>query len=217
MPEKPYGIGIAGPSCAGKGELSKHLARVLHATVLPLDTYYYELADLPLDARGQRNFDHPDSFDRVLLCRHTRELLQGNAIECPVYDFTQHARNNRTERVVPARFVIIEGLFALYWAEVRELLQTRMFIDASDDVCLARRLERDIRERGRTADSVREQWIATVRPMAEHYVLPTRRYANVMVNGCDSIVTCATAVLQHIEQTAPMRNQQSVLSSQSEY
>jgi uridine kinase len=176
-------IAIAGPSCAGKTELAKRVSRLLGAPILPLDAYYRDLAFLPLDERCKFNFDIPDSLDHALFRQQVAALAEGRAIQRPVYDFTVHTRSHKTEPVVPGAYLILEGLFALYWEDIRALLGVKVYVDAPDEVCLARRQRRDVRERGRTPESVLKQYTETVRPMAELYVRPTRRFADIVVSG----------------------------------
>ncbi len=195
---KPYLIGIAGPSCAGKSELAKHLARALPATRVGLDGYYRELRHLALTERARFNFDEPSALDRELLVAQIGALASGVAIDQPVYDFATHSRTGQTERIVPGEFVIVEGLFALYWPELRALYGTTVYVEAPDEVCLERRQVRDVRERARTAESVLCQFRETVQPMAELHVRPTRQFAKVVVSGLDVITRSAQAVLQHI-------------------
>jgi uridine kinase len=196
---KPYLIGIAGPSCAGKSYLSSRLSDELNAAVLRLDSYYHDLAHLQLERRAHSNFDAPQALDSALLIEHVRCLAQGKAIEKPVYDFKTHARTGLAERVEPQRFLIVEGLFALYWEEIRAALSTKVFVDLGDEICLARRIERDMRERGRTRESVLEQFHTTVQPMARQYLHPTRQYADVVLTGDADIALEVQLVLDHIQ------------------
>lgn len=198
----PYLIGIAGPSGAGKSYLSKHLGLELDATYLHLDSYYSDLEHMSLVQRAHQNFDSPDSLDSDLLIEHVRQLAKGNAIEKPLYDFTIHSRKQETERVEPRPFIIIEGLFALYWEDIRKLSGTKVYVDLGEEICLERRIERDIRERGRTRESVLEQYQTTVLPMAKQYVYPTRAYADIVVTGNDNIQYEVTTVLDHIRAAA---------------
>ena len=191
-------IAIAGPSGAGKTELAKRLARSLSATILSMDAYYRDLAFLPLESRSKFNFDIPDSLDHTLLREHLTALAAGMPIQRPVYDFTVHTRSSVWQTVTPGAFLILEGLFALHWEDLRPLLTTKIYVDAPDDVCLARRQVRDVLERGRTAESVHKQYVETVRPMAELYVLPTRRFADIVVSGQAPLEQSAAEVLRHI-------------------
>jgi uridine kinase len=199
---KPYLIGIAGPSCAGKTELAGNLALELSASILPLDCYYFDLSDRTMEQRAQFNFDEPDALDQKLFAEHVRSLSQGKPTARPAYDFSTHARTGGVEIVEPRKFLIVEGLFVLYWPEVREMFGTRVFVDLPDDRCLERRLVRDVRERGRTPESVRKQFAATVRPMAELHVRPTRAYADLVLSGDHPIRNSIRAVLDHIRETS---------------
>jgi uridine kinase len=195
---EPSLIGIAGPSCAGKSELAQSLATRLDAEVLPLDTYYRDLAHLPPELRGERNFDHPDAVDRDLLLRQIEVLAGGAAIERPVYDFSTHTRGSACRYVTPGRFVVIEGLFTLHWPELRGRLALAVYVDAEDELCLARRLERDVRARGREPVDVREQFERTVRPMCERYVRPSREHADLVVRGDDPVDRAVEAILARL-------------------
>ncbi len=195
---KPYLIGIAGPSCAGKSHLSAHLARHLKAVTLNLDSYYVDLNHLTLEQRRHFNFDAPESLDSRLLIEHVRQLSRGEAIEKPIYDFRTHSRTGATERLEAREFIIVEGLFALYWEEIRAVQATKVFVDLGEEICLARRIERDTRERGRSRESILEQFSSTVRPMAQRYVHPTRRFADVVLTGDGDISKEIEGVLSHI-------------------
>ena len=196
---KPYLIGIAGPSCAGKSYLSTHLARHLNAAMLNLDSYYADLNHLSLAERAHFNFDAPESLDSPLLIEHVRQLSRGEAIEKPIYNFKNHSRTGQTERLAARPFIIIEGLFALYWEEIRAVQATKVFVDLGEEICLARRIERDTRERGRTRESVLEQFQTTVLPMAQRYVHPTRQFADVVLTGNGAIAAEMERVLSHIK------------------
>jgi uridine kinase len=194
----PYLIGIAGPSCAGKSELAKHLAARFDAAILPLDCYYIDLGDRPLEERPRFNFDEPNALDHDLLIPQLIALANGKEINRPVYDFSTHSRSPQIERVVPGSFVIVEGLFALYWPEIRDLLGTKIYVDFPDKQCLERRIDRDTHERGRTPESVRRQFAETVRPMAELYVLPTKNFADLIIPGDNLIENSVALALAHI-------------------
>lgn len=201
----PYLIAIAGPSCAGKTELARYLSRRLPAPVLSLDSYYHDLGELPFDQRGQRNFDAPAALDHELLIAQLQGYAAGRPLQHPVYDFKTHSRTGRTETIAPGLFLVVEGLFALTWPEVRELVGTKVYVEAPDAVCLQRRIERDIRERGRTRESVLEQVHKTVRPMAELHVLPARAFADVILCGESPLEEMAGAVMEHMRRVAPNR------------
>lgn len=198
-----YLIGIGGPSCSGKTLLAARLADFLSPSkpvVLSLDSYYWDLSHLPLRERALSNFDSPDALDWPLFTAHVELLAQGRPIEKPVYDFATHTRPpQQWERVPPAPVVIVEGLFALYNEHVRAYYDLKVFVEASDATCLARRLVRDVRERGRAVESVHAQYDASVRVMAERFVLPTRAYADLIVSGEQPVEPAAARILTHIK------------------
>ena len=182
--ERPILIGVAGCSGSGKTTLARELARELDATLFPLDLYYRDLSQFPLDARDKQNFDHPDSLESELFLEHIRGLGDGHTIQRPVYDFSKHARvHGRFELVAPKRFVIVEGILALHYPELWPMYDFSIYVDAPNAVCLTRRIHRDMRERGRTEASVRAQFEAAVKPMAELYVLPSQTRATLTVEG----------------------------------
>ena len=201
MPEKPHIIGVAGPSCSGKSEIARCLIKELsemNPVILTLDSYYHDLSPLDPEERKHRNFDVPEALDHVLLREQLMALANGSAIEKPVYDFTTHTRSPQSERIVPGETVIIEGLFALYWEEIRELFHTSVFVNLHDHVCLSRRIERDTKERGRSRESVLSQYTETVRPMNEKYILPTKTFADIVVNGEDPLEQSTALIMAHI-------------------
>lgn len=191
----PFLAGIAGPSCSGKTELAFWLAHRTGAPILNLDHYYRDLNGLSFEERARSNFDEPAALDREEILRDARALAGGGAISAPRYDYSIHARIEGGQFIEPAPVIILEGLFALYWPELRELYRLRIFVDAPEDLCYARRLRRDIQERGRTPESVRAQFEATVKPMAQLHILPTREFADVVVNGADPLDVSGPEVL----------------------
>ena len=207
MAATSYLIGIAGPSGAGKSYLAWHLANRLSVPVLALDHYYRDLSHLPLEQRAHSNFDEPAALEHELLIAHIADLHAGRTVYVPLYDFSLHTRSPVTRIFAPAPFVIVEGLFTLLWPELRRLLGTGVYVDMTDDVCLRRRQERDVGERGRTPESVLEQFRATVAPMADRYVRPTRVHAHVVLSGNAPIDEGVSRVLDHVRQqlgrTAP--------------
>jgi len=198
QPTKTYMIAIAGPSCAGKTETARAVAAMLNARIVALDSYYLNLDHLTYEQRCRFNFDEPAALDHDLLVEQLRALSAGKSIEMPVYDFTRHTRAAATERIDPAPFLIIEGLFVLYWDDVRNLCDTTVYVDAPDELCLERRKRRDICERGRTVESVLSQYNETVRPMAAKYVWPSKQNAGLVVSGTDTLEHCAAQVMQDI-------------------
>lgn len=197
-------IGVAGCSGSGKTTLAEELARELEGTHFHLDNYYRDLSHLPLDERGAQNFDDPEMLEHELLLRHLRALKQGEAIDRPEYDFASHTRvPGRTVRVLEPHVLLIDGIFALYYPELRALLDLAIYVDVPDATCYERRLRRDVHERGRSPESVQAHYAATVRPMAELYVRPSARYADLVVDGTSSLdwsVEQVLALLKRNEQ-----------------
>jgi uridine kinase len=201
----PVVIGIAGCSGSGKTTLAAELGRQLNATLFPLDLYYRDLSQFPLDTRHKRNFDHPDSLESELIVEHVRGLARGETIQRPVYDFKNHARvAGAFEPISPARVVIVEGILALHYAELLPLYHLSIYLTAPHDVCLARRIHRDVRDRGRTEASVREQFHATTQPMAELYVLPSAARATLVVEGTYSIDRLVEQILKRLNEAELM-------------
>lgn len=181
---KPVFIGIAGGTGSGKTTVAREIVeRVPKATValIEQDSYYKDQRDVPLEERRKVNYDHPSAFDTPLLVEHLQKLAAGKAIEKPVYNYSLHTREDYTERVEPRDIIIVEGLLVLWEASIRELLDIKLFVDCDADVRVLRRLERDIRERGRSLESVISQYLNSVRPMHLEFVEPSKRYADVII------------------------------------
>ena len=203
MTPKPYMIGIAGPSGAGKSYLAEHLSRELQDTTLvPIDAYYPDLSQLPLKDRERLNFDDPDLLDTKLLFAQVAALTRGESIERPVYDFGRHTRLRETILVEPREYVIVEGLFTLYWEPLRAMLQTRVYVEMEDAVCFERRVKRDVGERGRAPEYVAQQFRETVLPAVAAFVRPNAAYANVSLYGAANIAEEVAAVLAHIRRNS---------------
>jgi uridine kinase len=200
----PVLAGVAGPSGSGKTELSRRLrdrleqAHGIGSRTISLDSYYADLREWPLERRHHFNFDHPDSLDQELLVNQVAALARGEAINCPVYEFATHTRSAVVEHIEPAPVVIVEGLFALYFADLRDLYRLKVYVETPDETCLDRRLARDVRERGRTVESIRDQYATTVRPMAEQFVRPTKAFADLAVSGTRPIQESVEACLQRL-------------------
>ena len=182
---RPHLIGIAGPSGAGKGELSSWLAGRLGGVILDLDGYYREQGHIPFEVRCLMDYDQPSALDTDLLFGQMARLAAGEAIQKPVYDFSRHTRAAETLWFAPSPCVILEGLFTLYWPELRALLGTKIFIDAPDDVCLQRRIARDTTQRGREKGDVERQFYDQVLPAAIRHVRPTAQYADLVLDGLE--------------------------------
>ena len=177
-------LGIAGGTGSGKTTVASNIVKRLaldSITVITMDSYYRDLADLPPARRDEANFDHPDSIEQDLFVRHLTELKAGRPIEQPVYDFARHVRTADTVTIEPREVVIAEGILLFHVPEIREALDIRIFVDTPADIRLLRRITRDIRDRGRTLESVAEQYVRTVRPMHEEFVEPSKRYADVII------------------------------------
>jgi uridine kinase len=177
-------IGICGGTGSGKTTITNRLIEALSeesVLLLQQDHYYKDTPHLPLQERAKQNFDHPDSVDTQLLVSHVRALREGHAIERPVYDFTQHRRIPATVHLEPRPALIVEGILIFENAALRGLCDIKIFVDTEADLRFIRRLRRDIRERGRTVESVIDQYMATVRPMHMEFVEPSKRYADVII------------------------------------
>ena len=198
-PQRPILLGIAGCSGSGKTTLARELASQLEATIFPLDFYYCDLSHLPLESRDQQNFDHPDSMESTLLVEHLRRLSEGHTVRRPIYDFSHHTRvAGAFDSVAPSPIIIVEGILALHYPDLVPLYDFSVYVDAPNEICLNRRIYRDMRERGRTEESVRAQFEATARPMAELYVLPSQANANLIVKGTDNLDWSIEQVLREL-------------------
>ncbi len=177
-------IGIAGGSGSGKTVVARTIVRELgskRVVIIDQDSYYKDLEQVPFRDREARNFDHPDAFDSDLLRQHLRDLLEGHAIEQPVYDYAQHRRTNETRRIGDHLVAVLEGILIFHDAELRALMDIKLFVDADSDVRLIRRLRRDMTERGRSVDSILRQYEDSVRPMYLEFVEPSKRFADVII------------------------------------
>jgi uridine kinase len=184
LPFPPVVLAIAGASGSGKTTLAAELARELEGVHFPLDNYYRDLSHLPMGERARQNFDDPALIECPLLAAHVAALAQGESIERPLYDFSTYIRiPEQTEMVRAGAFLLVEGLFALHYPELLPLYQLRVYVDTPDQVCFERRLKRDMEERGRTAESVRQQYEATVRPSSIQYVRPSAAHADLKLDG----------------------------------
>lgn len=177
-------IGLAGGSGSGKTTVVRRIVESLggdHVTVLDHDRYYRDYPDLRFEDRAALNYDHPDSLETPLMVEHVQALKAGRPVDAPVYDFTRHARASATEHFEPRTTLIVEGILVFADKRLRELMDIKIFVDADDDIRFIRRLERDTAERGRTVQSVIDQYVGTVKPMHLEFVEPTKRYADVII------------------------------------
>jgi uridine kinase len=186
MPIKktPLVIGIAGGSGSGKTTVASIvLDRVGRHRIayLPHDAYYRDLTQPPMNQRMQVNFDHPDSLESDLMARHIQMLKNWEAIDMPVYDFTTHHRTDKTTHINPQRVILVEGILIFADPVLRPMFDVKIFVDTDSDIRFIRRLQRDIAERGRTTETVINQYMSTVRPMHLEFVEPSKRYADVII------------------------------------
>ncbi|MHB1454265.1 MAG: uridine kinase [Saccharofermentanales bacterium] len=186
-------IGVSGGSASGKTTVARRIRECFEGSVeiLSHDFYYLPYAELPLSEREKQNFDHPNAFDTELLIRHIKLLKQGIPIDRPVYSFTEHTRLNETVRVHPSKVIIVEGFMIFENPELRGLLDIKIYVDTDADERLIRRIIRDVNERGRSLESVIHQYAATVKPMHEQFVEPSKKYADLIIprGGLNDIAT----------------------------
>lgn len=181
---KPVVIGIAGGSCSGKTSVTQAIRDVFNeksVVVIEEDYYYKNQDDLAFEDRLTTNYDHPDAFERELLIADVKHLIAREPINKPVYDYVAHTRSAEVIAVAPADVIVIEGILVLEDEALRDLMDIKIFVDTDSDVRIIRRILRDIKERGRTIDSVIEQYITTVRPSHNHFIEPTKRYADIII------------------------------------
>ena len=181
---KPILITVAGGSASGKTTVVKKIIERLNSkdiTVITHDDYYKDLSELPLEERYKVNFDHPDSLDNDLFVAQLSQLLKGYSIEKPTYDFVVHNRSKITKTIHPTRIIIVEGILVLEDKRVRDLATIKLFVESDDDIRFIRRLVRDTKERGRSIDSVINQYLSTVKPMYHSFIKPTKRYADMII------------------------------------
>jgi uridine kinase len=181
---RPLIIGIAGGSGSGKTTIAHALAEQIgedNCAHILHDAYYRDLSDMAMEDRARVNYDHPDSLETELLVEHLHALMHGAAVEVPIYDFAVHNRSAEVDHVAPRPVVLVEGVLALAEATLREVMDLKIFVDTDSDLRFMRRLERDLNDRGRTRESVYEQYLATVRPMHMEFVEPSKAYADLVI------------------------------------
>jgi uridine kinase len=189
-------VAVVGGTASGKTTLASDLFRIGGADkvqVIPLDAYYRCNAHLPADERAKVNYDHPDAFEIELLIEHLMLLRSGDAVDTPTYNFATHSRASHTKRLLPQDVIIIEGILTLHFPDIRNILSYSVFVDTPDELRFSRRLSRDVRERGRTEESVITQWNETVQPMHEKFCAPTKQFASELIDGSswtdDDVIT----------------------------
>ena len=201
-------IGIAGGTGSGKTTLMKNIIEQFEGmvTVLSHDNYYKRHDDLTYEQRCKLNYDEPAALETDLMARHLDRLRHGEAIDCPVYDFTVHNRSDETVHIVPQRVIIVEGILIFENEELRDLMDIRIFVDTDADVRLCRRIKRDVNKRGRTLESVLSQYQDTVKPMHEKYVEPSKKFAHIVVpEGGKNIVALDMVIgriQRHLDEVA---------------
>ena len=180
---KPLVIGIAGKSGSGKTTLAQELVNSYNndITIIRLDDYYKSQDHLDVVQRTLTNYDHPDAFDWDLLSNDLALLIKGKSINKPIYDYVTHTRSKEYEIVTPTKVIIIEGIFVLLEEKLRNLLDVKIYFDTDSDECIIRRITRDMNERGRDLDSIIKQYLECVKPMAEQFIEPTKKYADVII------------------------------------
>jgi uridine kinase len=188
LPFPPLVLGIAGCSGSGKTTLAAELAHTLGGIHFHLDNYYLDLGLMPFSERIKQNFDDPAMIESPLLATHVAALARGEIIERPIYDFSTHTRVvGRTESVSAGRFLVVEGLFALYYPELLPLYGLRVYVDTPDSLCFERRMKRDIEERGRTPESIKQQYESTVLPASVAFVRPSAANADLRIDGTGAL------------------------------
>ncbi len=184
MKQKTILVGIAGASASGKSLLAETLVEELqseHLCVISEDSYYNDQTHMKMEERVRTNYDHPESMDHDLMLQHMQLLKDGQSVEVPLYDYTEHNRKPETRHIEPARVVIIEGILLFTNPKIREAFDLRFFMDTPLDICLIRRMKRDIISRGRDVDSVIRQYLETVRPMYLQFIEPSRQHADLII------------------------------------
>lgn len=202
MKTSPKIIAVAGPSCSGKSCVARALVTALgesQCQSIALDHYYRDLRHLSPAERARQDFDCPDAWESELLVQHVAQLKRGEPVIIPQYDFTVHLRSAVTATITPAPFIILEGLFALCYPALLPLIDIGVFIDIDDDTALARRLQRDVVERGRTRESVISQFHTTVQPAVERYIRPSAAAATLRFEGTEVLADSVAAILARLD------------------
>ena len=176
-------IGIAGGTGSGKTTLTEHIKKRFgeDVSVIYHDNYYKDQTGIPFEVRCRQNYDHPDAFETDLMARHLKALKAGFPIQCPVYSYTEHNRTTEPITIQPTSVGIVEGLLIFQNPDLRDLMDIKIFVDTDADVRILRRIMRDVKERGRTIESVVEQYLTTVKPMHEQFIEPSKRFADIIV------------------------------------
>ena len=192
MRNKPIIIGVTGGSGGGKTRVSKAILSHFpdqKIAMIEHDSYYKDQSHLTFEERIQTNYDHPLAFETSLFIDHLKALSQGHSVDIPIYDYTQHTRSDKTYRQEPQDVFIVEGILVLEDKRLRELMDIKLFVDTDDDIRIIRRIKRDMQERGRSLDSIIEQYTNVVKPMYHQFIEPTKRYADIIIpEGVSNVV-----------------------------
>ena len=194
-------LGITGGAASGKTTVADLLSEDLHGriSVIQFDRYYRDQGHLDAEERSLVNYDHPDSLDHELLIEHLASLSEGDSIDAPIYDFATHTRSEQTEKIEPKEFIVVDGILIMAFVEIVERLTFKIFIDTPDETRLIRRIKRDMSERGRTEESVRKQFEASVLPMHKKFVEPFKDSTELIINGLDDPSKSAAKVISFID------------------
>ncbi len=194
-------IGIAGGTGSGKTTLTSRLKERFgyDVSVISHDNYYKSQDDIPFEERVKTNYDHPDSFETDLLISHLEMLKAGKSIECPIYSFTEHTRTKNTRTIAPTKVIIVEGILIFQHLELLNMMNIRIYVDTDPDVRILRRILRDVKERGRSLDSVVTQYLSTVKPMHEQFVEPSKRNADIIVLEGGYNLVALDMIIQRIQ------------------
>jgi len=206
-------FGLAGGSGSGKTLVARNLFRRIDSTkvsIIEQDSYYKDLTDIPMTAREQRNFDHPDAFDWELMRKNMADLLAGKTVDIPIYDYKTHTRSDNTRTISGHHIIVLEGILVLADPKLREMMDIKAFVETDDDIRFIRRLQRDIQERGRSMESVIDQYQRSVRPMHLQFVEPTKRFADIIIPegghntvAIDLLQTKINVLLREMENDSP--------------
>ena len=193
-------IGIAGGTGSGKTTLTNHIYKRFEGDIsLVHHDNYYKWQDRPFEERCQQNYDHPGAFDTDLMIEHLKALKRGESVDCPIYDFSIHNRTKETVRIEAKKVILVEGILIFQNKELRDLMDIKLFVETDADVRILRRALRDVKDRGRSLESVVEQYLTTVKPMHEQYVEPTRRYADLIVLEGGENLVALDIIMQRIQ------------------
>ena len=195
-------LGIAGGTGSGKTFIVDNLVNAYtsnNINVINLDSYYKDLSHMGHQDRVKQNFDHPDSIDIDLIISHLKQISDGNDVDIPIYDFSNHIRLETTKTISQSNVIIVEGIFALHYMQLRKLYTLNVFIETSEDIRFQRRLSRDTKERGRTISSVKDQFESTVLPMHKKFIRPSKQFADLIIDGNSNIINIIRSIKEKID------------------